>query len=51
METIWSRETQHVAKVNTLTVNDRNIAIGGLDQEGRGVIEIWEVNTIRADCN
>ena len=42
VEVIWTRETEHVAKVNALTVNESCVSIGGLDQQGRGIIEIWD---------
>jgi hypothetical protein len=45
VEVIWTRETQHVAKVNALTVNECSVVIGGLDQQGRGIIEIWDRDT------
>src|ERR1700722_19389367 len=41
----WSIDTRDVKKVNSMVLNDKLIAIGGLGEGGEGVIEVWDVNT------
>jgi hypothetical protein len=38
---LWTKDTEIVAKVNALIVDERRVIIGGLGKENKGVIEIW----------
>jgi hypothetical protein len=38
----WKKQTEHIATVNTLIINEQLIFIGGLDKKGKGAIEIWD---------
>ncbi|KAK7467336.1 hypothetical protein VKT23_004393 [Stygiomarasmius scandens] len=43
---LWRTETQTLAKVNALVVNDTKIVLGGFGKDGKGIIEIWEKQII-----
>jgi hypothetical protein len=43
---LWRSEVKTVHKVNALVVNDTKIVIGGFSEDGKGIIEIWEKQSI-----
>ncbi|TFK63229.1 hypothetical protein BDN72DRAFT_826806 [Pluteus cervinus] len=39
---LWEQKTHSIEKVNALVVDDKRIIIGGFDNNGRGMIELWQ---------
>lgn len=48
-EALVSR-TQRLAKVNAISIAGDYMAIGGLAEDGKGVIEIWDVRKEAIEC-
>ena len=42
LDKLWQKETESIAKVNTLVVDEKRVVVGGLTGDGNGVFEIWK---------
>ena len=40
----WRTHAQKLAKVNTMAITGDRMAIGGLTEDGKGVVEMWDVS-------
>ncbi|KIY43452.1 hypothetical protein FISHEDRAFT_53485, partial [Fistulina hepatica ATCC 64428] len=46
LEKLWATTMTAVKKVNTFTVDDTHLVVGGLGGDGRGVVEIWKCRQV-----
>jgi hypothetical protein len=46
LTTVWTKDTQALAKVNTIAVIGDRIAIGGIGKNEKGVVEVWIANDV-----
>lgn len=42
LQQTFRTECQGLEKVNTLLADDRRLVVGGFDNKGKGVIQIWK---------
>jgi len=42
-QVLGHHQCETMIKVNALTVDEKRIIVGGFDETGRGVIEIWKL--------
>jgi len=42
LKQLWQDNVKSLEKVNALIVEEKRIIVGGLEKNGKGVIEIWK---------
>lgn len=42
LDDVFQKESSGLEKVNALVVDEQQIILGGLDKDGKGVIEVWK---------
>ncbi|KAI0320119.1 WD40 repeat-like protein [Amylostereum chailletii] len=48
---LWKVESKTLAKVNAISTHDDRIAVGGFNKEGKGVVEVWQLNAERGESS
>lgn len=43
-QAVWHRQCENMIKVNALIVDEKRIVVGGFDESGKGVIDIWKMD-------
>ncbi|KAJ3567727.1 hypothetical protein NP233_g6180 [Leucocoprinus birnbaumii] len=43
-QAIWHHQCETMIKVNAVVVDEKRIVIGGFDEKGKGVIDIWKMS-------
>lgn len=51
LRNIWEGKTTKIEKVNSIAVDAKRIAIGGLSKDGKGFIELWTPLTPSINTN
>jgi hypothetical protein len=42
-QAIWHHQCETMIKVNAMVVDEKRIVVGGFDETGKGVIDIWKL--------